>query len=249
MKKKLIIGLGTGRCGSLSLGYFLNAQPGIKIFHEGTINYQHHPLKWNDDHENLLSWLNYLEIISNSHQYFGDIGMYFLPYVSFLIDRYPNSRFICLKREREAVIQSYLQWTKKYNHWYDHDGKFWQTNPNLDDAFPKFDEPDKAKAIGLYWDMYYAEIERLIKKYPQHISCFPTECLNHLNGRNKILDFLEYQEKRNLQGEYRKHQERTAIDNLRVSFLEVFLKIGRQTLPKSVRHQLWISFAKYFLDF
>jgi hypothetical protein len=31
MSKTLIIGLGTGRCGSLSLSYFLNNQPGVKV--------------------------------------------------------------------------------------------------------------------------------------------------------------------------------------------------------------------------
>jgi hypothetical protein len=249
MTKKLIIGLGTGRCGSLSLCYFLNAQPGIKIFHEGTINYQHHPLMWDDDHKELLSWLNYLEKVSDSHQYFGDIGMYFLPYVSFLIDQYPDIKFICIKRGREAVIQSYLRWTKKYNHWYNHDGRIWKNNLSLDAAFPKFNEPDKAKAIGLYWDMYYEEIERLIKKYPQQISCFPIECFNYINGRNEILDFLEYQGQRSLEGDYKKHKQRTASDNLRANCLEVFFKFGRNTLPKSVRHWLWINFAKYFLDF
>lgn len=126
MSKTLIIGLGTGRCGSLSLSYFLNNQPGIKVLHEGAINYQAHPLKWYNDHENVWKWIENLDKLSDSNQYFGDIGMYFLPYVAFLIEKFPRSKFICLKREREAVIHSYLQWTQDHNPWYEHNGKTWK---------------------------------------------------------------------------------------------------------------------------
>ncbi|WP_013325555.1 hypothetical protein [Gloeothece verrucosa] len=84
MNKKLIIELGTGRCSSLSLCYFLNNQPGIKLLYEGTIDYKPHPLKWYNEHENILKWINNLDTLSDSSQYFEDIGMYFLPYVSFL---------------------------------------------------------------------------------------------------------------------------------------------------------------------
>jgi hypothetical protein len=48
--------------------------------------------------------------------------MYFLPYVDFLIEKFPQSKFICLKREREAVIKSFVQWTQDHNPWYEHNG-------------------------------------------------------------------------------------------------------------------------------
>ncbi len=246
ISKKLIIGLGTGRCGSVSLSYFLNEQPGVKIFHEGRIDHEHNILKWDNDQENLLKWIYNLEKISVSNQYFGDIGMYFLHYVSFLIDQFPNIKFICLKRNREDVIKSYLKWTKTYNHWYNHNGENWQKEDYWDTAFPKFNEPDKAKALGLYWDMYYEEIERLIEKYPQQIRCFPTEALNSINSRNEILDFIEYQGERNLEGQYHANKLPSRFDKIRMAFAELGMKLGRQILPKSVRHQLWLKFGKFF---
>jgi hypothetical protein len=248
MSKTLIIGLGTGRCGSLSLSYFLNNQPGIKVLHEGAINYQAHPLKWYNDHENVLKWIKNIEKLSDSSQYFGDIGMYFLPYVDFLIEQFPRSKFICLKREREAVIQSYLKWTQDHNPWYEYNREAWRKNNIWDDAFPKFNEPNKSKAVGLYWDMYYEEIDKLIKKYPQNICCFHTQLLNDINTRSDILDFIEYHGDRNLEGEYHTHKQRTIFDKLRVNFAEFGIKLGRQILPKSVRHQLWVKFAKFFYN-
>lgn len=246
MSKTLIIGLGTGRCGSLSLSYFLNNQPGIKVLHEGAINYQAHPLKWYNDHENVLKWIENLDKLSDSNQYFGDIGMYFLPYVAFLIEKFPRGKFICLKREREAVIHSYLQWTQDHNPWYEHNGKTWQKNEVWDASFPKFNESDKAKAIGLYWDMYYEEIEKLIEKYPQNICCFQTESLNEVNSRNALLDFIEYDGDRNLEGQYHTHKKRAIFAKIRRNFAEVSISLGKQILPKSFRHQLWIKFAKFF---
>lgn len=238
MMKKLIIGLGTGRCGSLSLSYFLSNQPGMKVLHEGTIYQKKHIIKWEKDHENLLEWIDKLENISDNNQYFGDIGMYFLPYVSFIISRFPNVRFICLKRKREQVVKSFLKWSSSVNHWYEHDGTTWDKDAMMDSAFPKFNEPDKAKAIGLYWDMYYEEIDRLIATYPQNISCFSIESLNSISGRNEILDFVEYRGERKLNGDYIKHKN-TGINYLSKCCLHWAVWSGQRTLPKPVRHWLW----------
>jgi len=203
MVKKLIIGLGTGRCGTSSLSRFLTDQPGIRVLHEGRIDgAKSPPIRWEGDHENLLRWLDELATLCGSEQYYGDIGMYFLPYVEFLVERFDNIQFICLKRNRKAVIKSYLNWTENRNHWYEHDGSFWERDERWDAAYPKFDEPDKAKALGLYWDMYHAEVDRLVAKYPSQVVCLPMDCLNHAAGQNQILDFIGYGGDRRIASKY-----------------------------------------------
>jgi hypothetical protein len=203
MEKTLIIGLGTGRCGTTSLSDFLSAQPEMKVIHEGRIDDLRHLIKWEGDRENLLQWLDTLEKKCESQKYFGDVGRYFLPYVPLLISRFPNSKFICIKRDRQEVIKSFLHKTQGRNHWYDHDGKIWKKDLIWDDTFPKFEQPDKAKAIGMFWDMYHEEIDRLIAQYPQNICCFSIKSLNETKGRQKILNFIEYQGERNIAGEYK----------------------------------------------
>ena len=201
MGGKLIIGLGTGRCARRCLGRFLNAQSGIQILHEGKVNDgQGHPLRWHDDHANLLRWLAALEEHAETSEYYGDIGMYFLPYAEFLIERFPDVKLVCLKRNREEVVKSYLGWAKEYHHWFDHDGGIWKKHTLWDSAHPKFDEPDKVKAIGLYWDSYYAEVDRLIRLYPDHIACFPMQYMNTSDGQQAILDFIGYTGVRRLGG-------------------------------------------------
>lgn len=207
MAKKLIIGLGTGRCGTLSLSLFLNAQPGITMLHEGKQEgARARPLRWQGDRDELWRWLETLERASGDSAYYGDIGMYFLPYAEALIQRFPDIKLVCLKRNRQEVVNSYLEWTQGRNHWFEHDGVAWDKNPAWDGAFPKFNEPDKAKAIGLYWDMYYADVDRLIRQYPGHIACFWMDSLNRKRGRRAILDFIGYGGPRVVDGHHRANQ-------------------------------------------
>jgi hypothetical protein len=145
--KKLIIGLGTGRCGSLSLSSFLSDQQGIQVLHEGNIN-----------------------------------------------------------------------------------------------------EPDKAKVLGLYWDMYYEEIDRLILEYPEHICCLSTESLNSLIGRNEILDFIGYKGERKVNGNYIKNKH-DDFNSFYKNSLNILLWMGRHTLPKSVRHLLWKIIGKNLYNY
>lgn len=246
--KKLIIGLGTGRCGSLSLSSFLSDQQGIQVLHEGNINDKPNPFKWENDYENILQWIEELENNSNSNQYFGDTGMYFLPYVSSLITQFPDIRFICLKRNRQEVINSFLVKTQDRNHWCEHDGKIWKKDPVWDSVFPKFNEPDKAKVLGLYWDMYYEEIDRLILEYPEHICCLSTESLNSLIGRNEILDFIGYKGERKVNGNYIKNKH-DDFNSFYKHSLNILLWMGRHTLPKSVRHLLWKIIGKNLYNY
>lgn len=253
MGKKLIIGLGTGRCGTTSLGRFLNAQSGIRIFHEGeTDDGEQHPLPWEVDHEKLLHWLATLERYAAGNEYYGDIGMYFLPYAEYLIGRFPDIKLVCLKRDRKEVVASYMKWTKNRNHWLNHDGSVWAKHPPWDVAFPKFDEPDKSKAIGLYWDGYYREVERLIGLYPENIACFAMTAMNHINGRRAILDFIGYTGPRQLGGYYRVNRRHyRLIRSFGYALMAVLAKAieaGRWMLPKRLRHFLWVALGQRVHD-
>jgi hypothetical protein len=96
--------------------------------------------------------------------------------------------------------------------------------------------------------MYHEEIERLLEKYPQNICCLHAKSPNDINTRNEILDFIKYHGNRNLEGDYHTHKQRTFFNKMGVNFAEFGINVGRQILPKSVRHQLWIKFAKFFYN-
>lgn len=200
--KKLVIGLGTGRCGTVSLSHFLNDQPGAFVIHEGAYQDQRVLFPWEGPPEKVLAWLNSLSGYAGENDWFGDTGSYYLPYVEAILAVYPDARFICFERDREGVMRSFSTKTGKRNHWYDHKGKKWQKDPRWDASFPKFEEPDKEQAIGLYWDLYHEQATTLSEKYPAHFRIFPMKIINTQEGRAALLDFIGYAGERVLDGEY-----------------------------------------------
>jgi len=235
----LIIGLGTGRCGTQSLSRFLSNQPGMIVLHEGTIDGHDHPFRWQDDHDRVRSWVEGLPGLLGHPAYCGDVGMYFLPYCEFLIALDPGIRFVCLERDRAEVIESFVRHTPGRHPWMHHDGSHWRIDPVWDAVYPKFDEPDKCRAVGLYWDLYHAEVSRLVECHPDKVRRFPTDSLNSREGRTAILDFVGYRGPRNLDAAFRFNASRGAVRFRLRSGFEWLLDAGRRLLPTSVRRFLW----------
>ena len=192
--KRLIIGCGTGRCGSVSLAKFLSAQSSISVLHEGVISDRgiHHLIPWYESEKQLLAWLTELQKISGDNKWCGDVGPYFLPYLPTIFKRYPTSRAICLERNRREVITSYLKKTEGRNHWYRHKGVGWVEDPEWDASFPWYEEPEKASALGLYWDQYHCMSLEYCARFHDQFLLVPMAALNTVDGERKILEFLEY---------------------------------------------------------
>lgn len=190
--KRLIIGCGTGRCGTVSLMKFLNAQVKIAVLHEGVLDDRriHHLIPWYGGETRLWSWLARLETISGDAEWYGDVGFYFLPYLPLIFERYPDARAICLERSRKEVIKSYLEKTAGRNHWYRHGGIGWEEDAEWDDCFPSYAEPDKAKSLGLYWDHYHCTALEYVARFPDQFMLLPTAALNDASGRRRILEFI-----------------------------------------------------------
>lgn len=182
MKKQLIIGLGTGRCGTVSLSRLLNSQKNSNVSHESKPI-----LTWKFDKEKIESKLN--AISDKKGRYIGDVAFYYLPYVRYILKKFPNTKFVCLKRLKNEVIKSYLFKTKGRNHLIDHFGNKWKKDNKWDYAFPKYDLNSKEEAIGVYWEDYYKEVRGLIKKYPKNIEIFDIDELNSNEGVKRILNF------------------------------------------------------------
>jgi hypothetical protein len=120
----------------------------------------------------------------------SDIAFYYLPYITHIITKYPSVKVICLKRNKELTINSYMKKTPGRNHWsavhsYD-------TDPVWDITYPTYYEEDKRKAIGMYWDQYYNTITNLREKFPDNIGIFSMdETFNTEKGQLKLFNFIE----------------------------------------------------------
>ncbi|MGH8282653.1 MAG: sulfotransferase [Gammaproteobacteria bacterium] len=220
-KRQLIIGCGTGRCGTVSLVKILNSQAGISVLHEGVTSDRrfHHLVPWYEGETQLWSWLTELEALTNNAKWYGDVGPYFLPYLPKLFKRYPASRAICLERNRKEVIRSYLQKTEGRNHWYRYKGVGWAEDPEWDHAFPDYAEPDKSKALGLYWDQYHCTASEYCALYPDNFILLPMTALNETNGRLKILKFIGYDGPGMFEGRF--HANESYKNRLRKSLMRL----------------------------
>jgi hypothetical protein len=155
----------------------------------------------------------------------GDIAYYYLSYVDDLIGAVPECVFICIKRDKSQTVNSWLKkssikrWPSlwladrlksaltrtpfytEYNYWQEHDGSRWKKDPVWDSCFPKFQASSKEEAIGMYWDFYYLEAERLQMKYPDQFRVFDVQDLSHSEGQRRILSFIGISEIRMVCGE------------------------------------------------
>lgn len=144
----------------------------------------------------------------------GDIAYYYLNYVDEILLQSPQCVFVCIKRDRSQTVGSWMKksainrWPSiwladrlkalitrtpfytQYNYWQEHDGSRWKKDPLWDSCFPKFEAASKEEAIGLYWDYYYLEAEKLQAKHPQNFRTFAVEQLSDPDGQRQILAFV-----------------------------------------------------------
>jgi hypothetical protein len=192
MSRTLVIGLGTGRCGTHTLAALLTMQPEAAVTHErfGTA------LHWQGSEHQvralIAAWCAAPSAggLPASDQIYGDVHSAYLPYANLLLDTSREVRMVCLRRDRGATVASFLEKTKrKANHWAP-TSRF-ARRARWSDCFPTYSaDLPKPEAIARYWDEYYAEAERLAERRPQQIHVFPMEALNSEAGQREILDFI-----------------------------------------------------------
>ena len=184
--KQVVIGLGTGRCGTKSLSRLLCLQKDSAVSHE-----QFPPLPWRVDAGKLKASVGTL--LAREWSMVGDVGWFWLPYVGKVLQRVPDAKFVCLKRDKASCVESMLAKTGDQNQWQNHDGSKWLLNPILDQSTPKYDGVTREEAAGMMWDEYYATSEKLAEKYPDNFRVFDTDAMNTDGGVRDILEFAGFE--------------------------------------------------------
>lgn len=179
MKNKVIFGLGTGRCGTVTLANLLNNQPGINARHESLFG--------------LASWRfneHYLKLlIDQVESGVNDIAFYNLPYVYNLSKYFLSAKFVCLKRSKDQTVNSYMIKTDGRNHWTSGKGE-WNADGIWDKCYPTYPF-DKKTSIALYWEEYYYIANRLERLMPDRFRVFDMYyVLNTESGQRTLFEFL-----------------------------------------------------------
>jgi hypothetical protein len=144
----------------------------------------------------------------------GDIAFYYLSYVEQIAAHNPNVRFLCLRRDIDETVESWMnksaieRWRSKRiadriaswitrqpfqesrNFWMNHDGSQWALDPVWDKCFPKFEAASKPEAIRKYCEYYYEEAERLAPRLPGVFRFVDTDQMNESNYQSDILGFI-----------------------------------------------------------
>ena len=179
MNKQLIIGLGTGRCGTVSLCNLLKLQ-NVAATHE------HKLLSWVFDKNDINKLLS--SIINRNRNMVSDIAFYYLPYVSHILFKYPDTKFICLKRDMQQTVNSYMTKTGDRNHWsLSHNGK---VDHKWDKTYPKYHIHHKRTAIKQYWTEYYNTAKLYSETYKNNFKIF--NMVDILNNEQHQLNMFEF---------------------------------------------------------
>ena len=236
---RIIIGMGSGRSGTQSLSRLINSQSQTVCFHE--IN----PacMKWAQTERTVLSMVAEFEAVLRGGprdvtidytspdrdrelgrlkeldhvEVIGDVASYYLPYVPLLASLDVDIRMPCLRRDKAATVQSFIETVRRpgrrkkslkkrmrdtlagkvpqpmCNHWVHHDGSVWQLDMKWDKCFPKFETANLEEAIGLYWEHYRRSSDEFAARYPDKFRVFQIDALNSAEGQAGILDFCGFE--------------------------------------------------------
>lgn len=189
-----IFGLGTGRCGSCSLSALLNAQYGSYITHERG------RLPWKVDLVKLGRFINQIE--KRQENFVGDIGFWYLQYVEYIIQEIPEAIFVCLKRDMESTVKSFIEKVPSSNHWTDPNSKYWKKendvfNETWSPCFPKY-FAYKEDALREYWREYYQRAEQLESRIERFKIFDMNKALNDEEVQTKLLEFVGVERKRQI---------------------------------------------------
>ena len=179
----IVIGFGTGRCGTQSLASFLNQQEGFDITHEKV------PLGWFPfDHHRESSIKRF---ISKAGYVIGDVGYSWINHIDYMLEEYPETKVINITRKDEEVVESF--WTYKShirefkafmeNEWFGH--PYHSDKPTKD-----------AIARMVKWYRYWEKQLKIF--YTDKIYTMDMNDLNDTNKLHELLDWLGVRVQRNL---------------------------------------------------
>ncbi|MEX0921387.1 MAG: hypothetical protein WD489_05965 [Rhodovibrionaceae bacterium] len=189
---RLILGLGTGRCGSTSFTQLLQAQPGGCFSHE-------HPtvLPWAAATPGLRFHLQRFTLLTQLFDFTGDVAHWWLPSLQGVMSFFPNFRAVVLRRDKQETIESFIKVKEgegkgSVNHWVAHDGSYWKHVP-WDRCYPKYPVKTARDGIARYWDDYYAAAGKLAGAHPDKLRIFDMELLGSPAGQEEILRFCGFE--------------------------------------------------------
>eukprot|EP00051_Salpingoeca_urceolata_P008534 m.106847 g.106847 ORF g.106847 m.106847 type:complete len:306 (+) comp15804_c1_seq3:152-1069(+) len=196
--QNIIVGLGTGRCGTVTLTAALNGQQASVFTHEQVV--QGSRFSWESGQkasrvkQQLALWKK--QATQSGARFVGGVYYAYLAYLKEFLAADPCIRFVVLKRDRAAVVASYMRTTKGTNHWQPKD--LWAKREAKGFAqtvwtntYPKFVEAtSKEDAVGMYWDYYYNAVDEWVDAYPDNFRVVESPAV--FNNKQQLVALLRW---------------------------------------------------------
>jgi len=194
---RLVIGLGTGRCGSTSLAARLGAVANSCSTHENP------PLVyWMPAPEQVSFHLRRFAMLLRYYELVADCAHWWINLVDVLVDEFPQIKFVGLERDKYACAISFARikgvGRSTFNHWARHPNSVWSSTA-WDPTYPTFDTPDSAtrdpdrakwEMIDKYLDLYHLMKVDAAARLPDKFLLLQTEQLNDTQCIARLYSFI-----------------------------------------------------------
>jgi hypothetical protein len=201
----LVLGLGSGRCGSTSLARALAGAEGVCATHENP------PMvHWRPTSEQLGAHCKRFRLLLAHFEVVFDSAHWWLNAVDHMAGEFDSMKMIALMRDPDACARSFLErkgtGRNAINHWVDHDGTFWKS-ALWDRFYPSYEpgrfglgEPEGVSQAELpsrqhalvktYVEDYNEGLTRAKDRFGERLLLLRTEELSEPEAQDRVKAFL-----------------------------------------------------------
>ncbi len=195
----VVLGLGTGRCGSTTLTAAFASLPDACATHENP------PLvNWEPREDQLRFHFDRFRFLADYFAVVHDASHSWLTSVETFFDQFPTGKAIGLFRDAAACVPSFMRikgtGPGSANHWVPPGNGIWATGPG-DPSYPTYalpaepiTDPDAVKAghIARFVTEYNQALHALSAKHPDRLLLVATDALNDSETAARLREFLGY---------------------------------------------------------
>jgi len=194
---RIILGLGTGRCGSTSLAVAFRAVANALATHETPPM-----IFWEPQPEQIEFHLKRLDFLARYFPVVFDASHWWLNVVGVYLERFPDGKVVGLYRDTESCVNSFLSMKGTepgtLNHWAAPDDRRWLLNI-WDPCYPSYVAPPqyegdtlKAKGTQIQWyvEAYNRQLRELARARPDRILLLGTESLGQSQAAADLSAFV-----------------------------------------------------------
>jgi hypothetical protein len=194
---RLVLGIGSGRCGSTTLTELMTTV-------EGSVSTHENPpvIFWDQQDEQVAFHLRRFELLRQYFPLVFDAAHWWINVVDNLFAIFPDAKIIGLYRDIEQCVRSFMRMKGRgldsENHWVPSDNGIWRTG-DWDRAYPTYPVPDnarvnpdraKAEVIRRYVSDYNRTLASLADRFPERVMLMPTERLERTSEQRRMFRFI-----------------------------------------------------------